>query len=66
MKNLIKVERARLEISQSDLADKVGVTRQTVYAIEKNKFTPSVILAFKIAKELKVDINYLFTLEEAD
>ena len=66
MKNLIRVERARLEISQSELADKVGVTRQTIYAIEKDKFTPSVILAFKIAKVLKVDINYLFTLEDSD
>jgi putative transcriptional regulator len=66
MKNLIKVERARLEISQSELADRVGVTRQTIYAIEKSKFTPSVILAFKIAKTLNTDINYLFSLEESD
>ena len=66
MKNLIRVERARLEISQTELAQKVGVTRQTIYAIEKGKFTPSVVLAFKIAKALKVDINYLFTLEESD
>ena len=66
MKNLIKVERARLDMSQTDLAERVGVTRQTIYAIEKNKFTPSVVLAFKIAKELKVDINYLFTPEDGD
>lgn len=66
MKNLIRVERARLEISQSELADKIGVTRQTIYAIEKGKFTPSVVLAFKIAKVLQVDINYLFTLEDTD
>jgi len=64
MKNLIKVERARLDISQGDLAERVGVTRQTIYAIEKNKFTPSVELAFKIAKELKIDINDLFIHEE--
>ncbi|MEL7002150.1 MAG: helix-turn-helix transcriptional regulator [Bacteroidota bacterium] len=66
MKNLIKVERARLEISQGELAERVGVTRQTIYAIEKGKFTPSVILAFKIAKTLNADINYLFTLEDSD
>ncbi len=66
MKNLIRVERARLEISQSELANQVGVTRQTIYAIEKSKFTPSVILAFKIAKVLKVDINYLFQVEDTD
>ncbi len=53
-------------MSQTDLAERVGVTRQTIYAIEKNKFTPSVVLAFKIARTLKVDINYLFTLEEKD
>ncbi|WP_341226591.1 helix-turn-helix transcriptional regulator [uncultured Arcticibacterium sp.] len=66
MKNLIRVERARLEMSQIELAKIIGVTRQTIYAIEKGKFTPSVILAFKLAKALKVDINYLFTLDETD
>jgi putative transcriptional regulator len=66
MKNLIRVERARLEISQTDLAERLGVSRQTIYAIENNKFTPSVMLAFKLAKELKVDINYLFELEDTD
>lgn len=66
MKNLIRVERARLEISQTDLAERIGVSRQTIYAIENNKFTPSVMLAFKLAKELKVDINYLFELEDSD
>lgn len=63
MKNLIKVERARLDMSQGDLAERVGVTRQTIYAIEKDKFTPSVELAFKIAKELNIDINELFIFE---
>jgi putative transcriptional regulator len=66
MKNLIRVERARLEISQTDLAERIGVSRQTIYAIENNKFTPSIMLAFKLAKELKVDINYLFELEDTD
>ena len=66
MKNLIKVERARYNLSQSDLAERVGVTRQTIYAIEHNKFTPSVILAFKIAKTLQIDINDLFEMEEKD
>ena len=66
MRNLIKVERARYNLSQTDLAEKVGVTRQTIYAIEKGKFTPSVILAFKIAKVLNVNINELFEMEESD
>ena len=55
-----------MEISQSELAERVGVTRQTIYAIEKGKFTPSVVLAFKLAKELNVEITYLFELEEGD
>ena len=38
MKNLIKVERARHRLTQGDLAEKVGVSRQTIYAIENNKF----------------------------
>ncbi len=63
MKNIIKVERARHSISQSDLADKVGVTRQTIYAIEKGKFDPSIALAFRIADALEIDVNELFLRE---
>ena len=66
MKNLLKVERARNNLSQSDLANLVQVSRQTIYAIETYKFMPSAVLAFKIAAVLKVDINYLFELEEKD
>jgi putative transcriptional regulator len=66
VKNLIKVERARHELSQTDLAEKCGVTRQTIYAIEKGKFTPSVILAYKISKILKISIEELFIMEEVD
>lgn len=66
MKNLLKVERARNNLSQSDLAELVKVSRQTIYAIESNKFVPSAVLAFKLAHVLKVDINYLFELEEND
>jgi len=66
MKNLIKVERARYNLSQTDLAEKCGVTRQTIYAIENGKFTPSVILAFKISKALHINIEKLFLMEEED
>ena len=66
MKNLIKVERARYNLSQTDLAEKCGVTRQTIYAIEKGKFTHSVILAFKISKVLNINIEKLFIMEEED
>lgn len=60
MKNLIKVERARHNMSQTDLAKKVGVSRQTIYAVEKDKFDPSIGLAFRIADALKIDVNELF------
>ncbi len=64
MKNLIKVERARHNLTQANLAQKLGVSRQTIHAIEKNKFNPSVILAIKIARFFKVTVEYLFDIEE--
>ncbi|MBQ4414744.1 MAG: helix-turn-helix transcriptional regulator, partial [Methanomicrobium sp.] len=50
MKNQIKVCRAKYDLTQGDLADDVGVTRQTIIAIEKNKYSPSLELAFRIAR----------------
>lgn len=64
MKNLVKVERARHDLTQADLAEKLGVSRQTIHAIEKNKFNPSVILAIKMAKYFKVTVEYLFDIED--
>ncbi|MDO1512760.1 helix-turn-helix transcriptional regulator [Maribacter confluentis] len=64
MKNLVKVERARLDLTQADLAEKLGVSRQTIHAIEKNKFNPSVILAIKMAKLFSLSVEELFLLEE--
>jgi putative transcriptional regulator len=64
MKNLIRVERARHRLTQGDLAEKVGVSRQTIYAIENNKFNPSVTLAIKMARYFKVTVEYLFDIEE--
>lgn len=66
MKNLIKVERARHNLTQADLAEKLGVSRQTIHAIEKNKFNPSVTLALKMARFFKVTVEYLFELEDED
>lgn len=66
MKNLIKVERARNDMSQAVLAEKVNVTRQTIHAIEKGRFVPSTVLSMKIAVVLKVSVDYLFELEEED
>ncbi len=64
MKNLVKVERARHDLTQANLAEKLGVSRQTIHAIEKNKFNPSVTLAIKMARYFKVTVEYLFDIEE--
>jgi putative transcriptional regulator len=64
MKNLVKVERARHDLTQANLAVKLGVSRQTIHAIEKNKFNPSVVLAIKMARFFKVTVEYLFDIEE--
>lgn len=64
MKNLIKVERARHHLTQADLAKELGVSRQTIYAIEKNKFNPSVTLAIKMARFFNVTVEYLFEIED--
>lgn len=60
MTNKIKVHRAIHNMTQEDLADKVGVTRQTIIAIEKNKYSPSLELAFKIARVFNESIENIF------
>jgi len=62
MKNNIRVERARLRISQQQLADAIGVTRQTIYAIENDKFIPSTELALKMSAYFDKTVNELFSL----
>lgn len=64
MKNLIKVERARHNLTQSDLARIVNVNRQTINSIETMKYIPSGLLMIKIAKYFKVPVEELFILEE--
>ena len=54
--------RADKSLTQEELADKVGVTRQTVIALEKGNYTPSVALALKLAKVFKCHVEDLFTL----
>ena len=49
------------EMSQQTLADKVGVTRQTIFAIEKNKYSPSLEVAFKISNVFKAPLEEVFT-----
>lgn len=66
MKNLIKVERARNNMTQADLADKVNVSRQTINSIETGRFIPSALLAFKIASVLHRTVDEVFQLEDTD
>jgi putative transcriptional regulator len=54
------------EMTQQQLADKVGVTRQTIIAIEADKYSPSLILAFKIAKAFNVPLEKVFQYEQND
>jgi len=66
MKNSIKVERAVLNISQQELADKIRVSRQTINAIETSRYIPSTVLALKIAAVFHKSVNEIFTLERKD
>jgi putative transcriptional regulator len=60
MKNRIKVYRAMHNLTQEALAAKLGVTRQTILAIEKGKYDPSLELAFKIAGFFEVSVEDIF------
>ncbi|MBN1432043.1 MAG: helix-turn-helix transcriptional regulator [Methanomicrobiaceae archaeon] len=64
MKNRIKVFRAMHDLTQEGLAKELGVTRQTILAIEKGKYDPSLDLAFKIARYFEVTIEEVFTYGE--
>ncbi|SCY36971.1 helix-turn-helix transcriptional regulator [Flavobacterium caeni] len=66
MKNTLKVYRAMHDMTQEDLAQAVQVTRQTINAMEKNKYAPSTVLALKIARHFKVPVESLFQLEDTD
>ena len=63
MKNRIRVLRAEHEMTQEQLAELVGVTRNTIISIEKDKYCPSLKLGFRIARIFNVDINDVFTYE---
>lgn len=66
MKNKLKVFRAMKDITQEGLAEKLGVTRQTIIAIEKDKYDPSLSLAFKMAKLFQVKIEDIFLYDDRD
>jgi putative transcriptional regulator len=65
MKNKIKVFRAMHDLTQVDLAQAIGVTRQTILAIEKGKYVPSLDLAFRISRHFRVNIEEVFQYGEA-
>jgi putative transcriptional regulator len=64
MKNKLRELRAAKEWSQADLADKLGVSRQTINAIETEKYDPSLPLAFKVARLFKTSIEEIFELDK--
>lgn len=66
MKNKLRVLRAETKMSQSDLAEKVGVSRQTINAMEAGKYAPSTILALRLSAIFGVTVNEIFVLEEED
>jgi putative transcriptional regulator len=66
MKNNIKVERAIHDLTQEDLAGRVSVSRQTINAMEANKYVPSTVLALKIARVFSRPVEEIFFLEDTD
>ncbi len=66
MKNTIRVERAKLNITQTELAMAVGVTKQTIHSIETGRFMPSGILIMKIARYFGTTVEEIFELEDED
>ena len=66
MKNSIKVERAKKNWTQADLADKIGVSRQAINSIETGKFIPSTVLALKMARVFGTTVEIIFQLEKSD
>ena len=66
MKNRIRIERAEKDVTQQQLAEAVGVSRQTIVAIEKGRFLPSTPLAMKIARYFDKTVESIFILEDTD
>ena len=66
MKNALRLARAQNNITQQELADKIGVSRQTINSIETGRYVPSTVLALKLAKMLSSQVEALFQIEESD
>lgn len=66
MKNRIKVARAEKDLSQAELAEQIGVSRQTINSIETGRYIPSTVLALKLARTFGKPVEEFFSLEETD
>ena len=66
MTNRIKVERAILNLTQEDLANRISVSRQTINAMEANKYVPSTVLALKIPRVFSKPVEEIFFVEDKD
>ena len=64
MKNRLKIERAILDLTQEELANKIGVSRQTISSIEKNRYIPSTVLSLRLSNLFKKPVNDFFELDE--
>jgi len=66
MINRVRTERTRRGLTQAELAEQVGVSRQTIYALETKDYVPSTALALKLARVFDTSVEALFALEEGD
>jgi len=66
MRNNLKVQRAIKNLTQAQLAKRIGVSRQTINAIESQNYIPSTLLALKLSKEFNLAVNEIFKLEEEE
>ena len=66
MKNRLKVARAEMDLTQEELAQRIGVSRQSINAIESGRYVPSTVLALKMAQVFGKPVEEVFMLEETD
>ena len=66
MKNRLKVARAEMDLTQEELAQRIGVSRQSINAIESGRYVPSTVLALKMAQVFGMPVEEVFMLEETD
>lgn len=64
LQNKLREHRARLELTQAELAERVGVSRKTINTVENGVFTPSATLALKLARALGVSVEKIFSLRD--